>query len=93
MGANSRLGAYSNKYGMLASFGGGTNSHFLLLINELYSSSKASFHSFELLLPKASFKDCGSSFFWMKSVGCFSLSAWTKASHLLHTSIFVGFSH
>ena len=47
---------------MLASFGGGTDSHVSLLINELYSGSKASFHFFELLPPKASFKDCGSSF-------------------------------
>ena len=46
---------------MLASFGGGTNTHVSLLINELYSASKASFYFFELLLPKASFKDCGSS--------------------------------
>ena len=47
---------------MLASNGGGTNSHVLLLINELYSASKASFHSLEFLPSKASFIDCGSSF-------------------------------
>ena len=46
----------------LASFGGGTNSHVSLLINELYSASKVSFHFSELLPPKASFTDCWSSF-------------------------------
>ena len=37
---------------LLASFGGGTNSHVSLLINELYSASKTSFHSFESLPPR-----------------------------------------
>ena len=46
---------------MLASLGGGTNSHISLLINEMYPVSKASFHFSEFLPFKASFMDCVSS--------------------------------
>ena len=47
---------------MLASSGGGNNTHVSLLISELYSASKASFHFPEFSPSKGSYIECVSSF-------------------------------